>query len=250
MKFRFQALALHLLASAVALSVILGTLYLCWYHWPGWYLADASKVTLIVAGVDVVIGPLLTFVVAAPSKTRRELTRDIGVIVTLQFIALIYGSVSLWNGRPLYYAFSETVLQMVQAYDISPEEAELGRQQNPELAPHWYSRPRWIWAPLPQDPAESRKIVTSALSGGGDVIGMPRYFKRWEAGVPALKAQLKGLDQVGYFTPKQKAALKVQMQAEGFAPDQPIAIPLIGRGHPLLAVFDRDTRLAAILEVK
>jgi hypothetical protein len=249
-KFRLKALALHLLASAIALSLILGTLYIGWYHWPGWYLADASKVILVVAGVDVVIGPLLTFVVAAPSKTRRQLTRDIGVIIALQLVALIFGSVSLWNGRPLYYAYSETVLQMVQAYDISPEEAELGRQQNPELAPHWYSLPQWIWVPLPQDPAESQKIVTSALSGGSDVIAMPRYFKRWEAGTPALKAHLKMLDEVGYFTPKQKAALKVQMQAAGFAPDQPIAIPLIGRGHPLLAVFDRDTRLAAIFEVK
>jgi hypothetical protein len=250
MKFRFQALALHLLASAIALSLILGTLYVCWYRWPGWYLADASTVTLVLAGVDVVIGPLLTFVVAAPNKPRRQLTRDIGVIVALQLTALGYGGVSLWNGRPLYYAFSETVLQLVQAYDISPEEAELGRQQNPELAPHWYSLPRWIWAPLPEDPAEAQKIVSSAVSGGGDVIGMPRYFKRWEAGVPALKAQLKKLDEVGYFTPKQKAALKVQLQAAGFGPDQPLAIPFTGRGRPLLAVFDRDTRLAAIFEVK
>jgi hypothetical protein len=250
MKFRFQALALHLLASAIALSLILGTLYVCWYRWPGWYLADASTVTLVLAGVDVVIGPLLTFVVAAPNKPRRQLTRDIGVIVALQLTALGYGGVSLWNGRPLYYAFSETVLQLVQAYDISPEEAELGRQQNPELAPHWYGLPRWIWAPLPEDPAEAQKIVSSAVSGGGDVIGMPRYFKRWEAGVPALKAQLKKLDEVGYFTPKQKAALKVQLQAAGFGPDQPLAIPFTGRGRPLLAVFDRDTRLAAIFEVK
>ena len=102
-------------------------------------------------GVDVVIGPLLTFVIARSSKPRRELIRDIAMIVVVQLCALVYGTVSLWNGRPMYFAFSESVLQQVQAYDIDAKEAALGLQQNPNLAAHWYSLPRWIWAPLPKD---------------------------------------------------------------------------------------------------
>lgn len=250
MHFRLKALGAHLLASAVALLLILGTLYFCWYRWPGWYLADAGKVTGILAGVDVVIGPLLTFVIAAPAKQRAELARDIGVIVFVQLLALGYGAASLWNGRPLYYAFSETVLQVVQAYDISPEEAAWGREQNPSLAPRWYSLPRWVWAPLPKDPAERQKIINSAVSGSTDVIGMPRYFKSWETGLAELKAALKKIDDVGYFTPKQKLQLKAQMQAAGLAIDRPNTIPFTGRGLPLLAVFDDNTRLAGIFRVR
>jgi hypothetical protein len=249
MQFRLKALGLHLVSSAIALGLILGMLYFCWYRWPGWYLADAVKVIGIMAGVDVVIGPLLTFVIASPSKRRAELARDIGVIVVVQLIALGYGTTSLWNGRPLYYAFSETVLQVVQAYDISPEEATWGREQNPTLAAHWYSLPRWVWAPLPQDPAERQKIINSAVSGNTDIVGMPRYFKSWESGLPELKTKLKKIDDVGYFMPKQKAQLKAEVQAAGFSADQPNAIPFTGRGRPLLAVFD-GTSLAAIFEVK
>jgi hypothetical protein len=249
-QFRLKALGLHLVSSAIALGLILGTLYICWYRWPGWYLADAAKVIGVMAAVDVVVGPLLTFVIAAPSKRRAELARDIGVIVVIQLIALGYGTTSLWNGRPLYYAFSETVLQLVQAYDISPEEATWGRQQNPALAAHWYSLPRWIWAPLPEDSAERQKIVSAAVSGGTDIVGMPRYFKPWEAGLSQLKTRLKKLDEVGYFMPKQKLQLKAEMQAAGFSADRPNAIPFTGRGRPLLAVFDDNTQLARIFEVK
>lgn len=238
MHFRLKVFSLHLLSSAAVLTLILGSLYLGWYRWPGWYLTDVTTVVLVMVCVDVVLGPILTFIIANRSKQRRVLARDIGIIVAVQLCALTYGSVSLWNGRPLYYTFSENILQLVQAYDIDAREAKLGREKNPELAPHWYSLPRWIWAPLPQDTKEQEKIVQAAISGGDDVVSMPRYFKRWEEGLPSLRSQLKKVDNVAYFAKSEKNKLKEKMRAAGMADDQSDTMPLTGRGHPLLAVFD------------
>lgn len=241
MRFRLKAFGLHLLASSCALSLILGTLYFGWYRWPGWHLTEVAHVVLVMVGVDVVLGPLLTLIIARPAKPRRELKRDIGMIVAVQLGMLIYGSVSLWSGRPLYYAFSESVLQLVQAYDINADEWDLGRRTNPDLAPHWYSLPRWIWAPLPKDSAEREKIVGSAIAGGDDVIAMPRYFKRWDEGLPELRTKLKKVDAVGYFFGPDKKILKERMRAAGFDPDGATTMVLTGRGRPLLAVFDPTT---------
>ena len=251
MRFRLKAFGLHLLTSAVVLTLVLGILYLGWYRWPGWYLADVRHVVTVLAGVDLAVGPLLTFVIARSSKLRRDLTRDVAVIVALQLFALIYGTVSLWNGRPLYYAFSENVLQLVQAYDIDAHELALARRQNAELVPHWYSLPRWIWAPLPQEGHERDRIVTSAIVGGDDVISMPRYFKRWEQGLPALRMQLKKVDDLGYFSSADKNALKERMRAAGLATDQLNSMPLTGRGPPLLAVFDpASLKITAVFKIK
>jgi hypothetical protein len=252
MGFRVKAFALHLLASATVLTILLGSLYLGWYHWPGWRLADVTQVVTMLVGVDLVLGPLMTLIIANSKKSRRTLTRDIGIIVSVQLCAMVYGSTVLWNGRPLYYAFSETVLQLVQAYDISSEEAALGNRQNPALAPHWYSLPRWIWAPLPEDPEESAKIVTAVVTDGGDdVVSMPRYFKPWDQGLPALRAQLKKVDNLAYFSPGEKKKLKAKMQAAGLPSDQLNTMPLTGRGHPLLAVFDlTDLKITAQLSPK
>jgi hypothetical protein len=250
MRFRLKALGLHLLASCLVLTVVLGTLYLGWYRWPGWYLADAVQVTLVLAGVDLVVGPLLTFVIASPGKPRRVLARDVAVIAAVQLSALVYGSMSLWNGRPLYYAFSEDVLQLIQAYDIDPKELALARQQNAPLVPHWYSVPRWIWAPLPQDTKEHDRLIASAISGGGDVISMPAYYQPWAAGLPTLRTQLKTLDAVKYFSGKEKKVLKERVRAAGIATDQANAMALTGRGRPLLAVFDPATlQLEAIFKL-
>jgi hypothetical protein len=242
MKFRLKAFGLHLLGSAIVLTLVLGTLYCGWYRWPGWFLADALHVGLVLAGADLTIGPLLTFVIARQTKPRRELARDIAVIAFLQVCALVYGTASLWSGRPLYYAFSVNVLQLVQAYDIDAKELALAREQNAPLLPHWYSLPRWIWAPLPQDQKERDKIVEGVVVGGGqDVITMPRYYKSWEAGLPELRKQLRKVEDVPFFGPLDKEDLKAQMQAAGFATDQLNVMAVTGRDHPLLAVFDPQT---------
>jgi hypothetical protein len=241
MRFRLKAFSLHLLSSATVLTLILGSLYLGWYRWPGWHLTDVTRVVFVMVCVDVVLGPTLTLIIANKNKPRRELVRDIGIIVVVQLCALIYGSVSLWSGRPLYYAFSENILQLVQAYDIDAAEAEAGRRQNPGLAPHWYSLPHWIWAPLPQDADEGRKIVVSAVTGGDDVTSMPKYFRPWEDGLPSLRSQLKKVDDVPYFAKSEKKRLKERMKAAGLPDDQSNTMPLTGRGHPLLAVFDPAT---------
>ena len=129
-------------------------------------------------------------------------------------------------------------MQIVQASDLEAPEIVLARRQNPALAPHWYSLPRWIWAPLPKDPAERSRIMKSAVAGGDDVISMPRYFKPWEQGLPELREHLKRVDELGYFSAAQKKVLMERMRAAGLATDRANSMAFTGRGHPLLAVFD------------
>jgi hypothetical protein len=243
MRFRLRAFALHLLGSACALTLVLGGLYLGWYHWPGWYLTAVARVLLIVGSVDLVLGPLLTLIVANPGKPRRTLARDITMIAAVQLAALLYGGWTLWGGRPLYYTFSANRLETVQASDISDEEVALARTENPDFAPHWYSRPRWAWAPLPDDPDKAAAIVKSASFGGGaDVIDMPRYFRPWVAGLPQLHQQLTTLAEIKYFSKPEQALLRQRMQSLGLDAGQKNALVMWGgTSRRLVAVFDLDS---------
>jgi hypothetical protein len=242
MPFRLKAFGLHLLASATALTLVLGSLYLDWYRWPGWYLSSVLHVVGIVVMVDLVLGPTLTLIVANPGKPRRELVRDISMIVTVQLAALVYGTVTLWGGRPLYYTFSVNSLELVQASDIDAAERALARRQNPSLAPHWYSLPRWIWAPLPKDPQEALAIVQSTVLGGGkDVVSMPRYFRPWDHGLPELRKQLTRVDDMTYLNRAEKKSIKALMSREGLAPDERNTLIMWGNSRRLLAVFDPAT---------
>jgi len=198
----------------------------------------------VVVGVDVVLGPLLTFIIASPKKPGRVLARDIACIVVVQLVALSYGSFTLWKGRPVYYTFDGRVLSPTQGIDLQPDEIALAQKTNPELAPHWYSLPRWAWAPKPDDKTFNA-IRTSAVIGGYDVTAMPRFFKPWKDGFPELRKKLQKVDDLAFFSAKGHKALKERLKEQGFDPDAADGLAMTGQGTPLLAVFDLKT-----LEIK
>jgi hypothetical protein len=249
MRFRLKAFGLHLSASVSVLTLILGALYLGWYRWPGWYLTGVLHVVVILGIVDLALGPTLTLIVANPRKPRRTLARDIAAIVIVQLAALIYGAATLWLGRPLYYTFSVDRLQIVQASDFEAKEIALGRAQNPALTPHWYSRPRWIWAPLPEDPEEAAKIAEGTLFGGQDVVQMPRYFRSWQQGLPKLRERLARVDDMKELSRAERQTLRTRMSRLGLATDQRNSLLMWGDVRRVLVVFDPGTlRIRAILK--
>jgi hypothetical protein len=228
LRFRLKAFGFHLSASATLLTLVLGSLYLGWYRWPGWYLAGVSGVVIIMMTVDVALGPLLTLVIASSTKPRRELARDIAMIAAVQLTALVYGATTLWQGRPLYYVYAVNRLEMVQAGGIDSSERVQMRTQEPELAPHWYSLPRWVSAPF--DPK-------------------PQDFKAWDRGIPELRRHLSKVGDERMFNRTQRESLERTMERLGLAVNQPNTIPFHGSaGRLLLAVFDRKSmRLEASL---
>jgi hypothetical protein len=250
MKFRFKAFGLHVTASTCLFLLALGTLYFGWYRWPGWYLTGAMTIVLMMAGIDVVLGPLLTFIIANPDKPRRLLARDIAIIAAVQLAAMGYGLTTLWHGRPLYYTFSTRFLEMVQASDLSPEQVALGRKLNPDFAPYWYSLPRWVYAPFPNDPKVVEQIVGSSIGGGDDVIQMPRYFRPWKEGVTDLRKELRPVAKMTELSVHDKQVAGVRMRELGVTADEPVALPMMGRGKPLVGVVDPATgQVRALLRV-
>jgi hypothetical protein len=248
MRFRLKAFGLHLSASTAALALVLGGFWLGWYRWPGWYLAGVLHVAGILVMVDLVIGPTLTLIVASPGKRAAVLARDVAIIVAVQLAALVYGATTLWLGRPLYYTFSADRLELVQASDLKADDIVAGRRENPALAPFWYSRPRWIWAPLPADPAEARKIVTSAVLGGADIIQMPRAYRTWSAGLAELRKKLKSVDEIQFFNRSEKQALEGRLARLGLPVAEANAMVLWGGTRRVLVVFEPTTlRIQALL---
>jgi hypothetical protein len=251
MKYRLKMLGWHVFASTCLLLIIVGALYLGWYRWPGWYLADMLTVLPIAVGVDVVIGPLLTFVIASPTKPRRTLARDIAFIVFVQLVALGYGCTTLWKGRPLYYAYSAKQITVVQASQLTSAAITLAQQHNPELAPHWYSLPRWVYATFPDDGNARAETVRAILNGGSGVTSLPRYYQPWQNGLPELRKQLLKVDTWQFFSKRDKAVLKQRLVAQGFPADAAVTMPFTGHGAPLLAVFDpQSLQIKALLSTK
>src|SRR4051812_12853702 len=97
---RWKAAAIHSLIS-VAVGLIAGALLLgLWYPPPYFHAAGAQELILLLVGVDLVIGPLLTLIVFRWGKPG--LAFDLTVISLLQAAALVYGLAIVLQSRPVF----------------------------------------------------------------------------------------------------------------------------------------------------
>ena len=83
---RLRAAALHLGLSATAAAAVLLTVFLGWYPQPMIQLHGVDAILFIMLAVDVVLGPLFTFI--AFDRRKKHLALDLAAIVALQLAAL------------------------------------------------------------------------------------------------------------------------------------------------------------------
>lgn len=62
-------------------------------------------------------GPLLTFVLFSPKKSRKELRVDLTLVAAIQIAALGYGMWTVWQARPLYLVHEVDRFKAISAPD-------------------------------------------------------------------------------------------------------------------------------------
>ncbi|MET3178259.1 UNVERIFIED_ORG: hypothetical protein ABIC43_001413 [Variovorax guangxiensis] len=105
---------MSLCAAILVLMLILGL----WYPSPFDVLSGGRQLLMMIVAIDVVCGPLLTAVVFSPKKRKKELWRDLCVVVLLQILALSYGVITAFEARPVWVAFEGDRFRVVSVPDI------------------------------------------------------------------------------------------------------------------------------------
>ncbi|MFI3137362.1 MAG: hypothetical protein QX197_11365 [Methylococcaceae bacterium] len=116
---RIKAGLIHFCLSLSIFTVIFFILLTLWYPEPYFTASGGWQGLKIVAGIDVVLGPLLTLVIFNPSKSARELSIDLAIIACFQTAALIWGIFTVYQQRPVAVVFWEDSFMTVAAVDLN-----------------------------------------------------------------------------------------------------------------------------------
>jgi hypothetical protein len=160
LKTRILASATHLLASIVVVSLFLLLLYLVWYPGPLSELHGVMDAVKILIGVDIVLGPLMTLIIFNVSKPRKELVRDLSVIVLVQIAALAWGIHTTYKVRPVF-----VVLHLDTMYSVARNEIPSEAEEGAVAMPNPWQRPRQVYVP-DLEPKEAVQHVTDMLTKG------------------------------------------------------------------------------------
>ncbi|MEO1245824.1 MAG: hypothetical protein AAFX56_09115 [Pseudomonadota bacterium] len=213
-----RAALLHLLVSASAVGAVLAVVFFVWY--PGFLfpLAGAIDPVLIMIGVDVTLGPLLTFVVYKQGKPGLKF--DLGFIFTVQLIALVYGSWTLYQERPQFLVFAKDSFTAIAARQIDRSALRYDELREPPA-----NGARLVFARTPTDPEEYRAFVEGVLfEGERDLERRAEYFEPYANGAGEIRAQAI---RIGEFSPATAEERDAILQARARFEDEHPALGLI-----------------------
>ncbi len=232
-KSKIKASFFHFLISVLVTGCTLLLMLKVWYPAPFFDILGIAEILLMILAIDIVLGPLLTFIVFKPQK--RTLKFDLSIIVLIQLSALLYGLHTVYQAHPLYVVFAIDRFTPINTNEISPEKIKYDALKKSK-----FSGPTLAYLKKPTNPAEMSRITMEVLSGKPDIDARAEYYLPFEDHLEDVFS--KGLDTDALLRkPENQALLKDFTQKHGNTLDDYAFLPLVGKTKDVLWVFNKKT---------
>jgi len=237
LRSKLKAFGIHLGFSLVvaigAALVVLGV----WYPYPYREISGGRELFLLVVTVDVILGPLITFVVFNLTKPRREKLLDFCVIVVLQLTALAYGLWAVFQARPVHTVFEYDRFRVIHAAEVPGEElpkTPFGIEPLPITGPTLLAL-----RPLLR---EEQMDFTIAALGGQSLSARPVPWQSYAAAREAVLGAARPATELEQRFPANAVEIRRAIQAAAQLPSNLSYLPLVARGDVVwTALIDRQT---------
>ncbi len=216
LNFKLRAFLLHFSVSLVIVLVGSIVVYYVWYPAPLYKASGVNGIYLIVLGVGLVVGPILTFLVSKPNK--KSLKFDLIVIVLLQVAGFFYGLYQVYDGRPTWIAYSVDRFDLIRNNEIDTRKLA---KASPEYQKVSRSGPKYVAAIIPKDnPDLSNEILFDEIGSGIAPSQRPELYATLNQVEQAMSERAQPLSVLDNYNDKAKVRdiLSVYPQANSFLP--------------------------------
>lgn len=197
--------------------------FLIWYPSPYDRLAGGRDLLCYVVLIDVICGPLLTFLIFDRRKSRKALVTDIGVIVLLQLLALGYGLHSMAQARPVFLAYEGSRYRLVSAADVDREFLPLAQPQFQSLP---LAGPRWVGVRMSQATDRDFPASVQLSMAGLHPAFRPQRWVPYDSQADAVRAALLPLERLMSRHADDQALIDAALLKHGLKPEQVGYLPL------------------------
>lgn len=178
----FKAMTVHFGLSLLVAAIVAVLVFTLWFPYPYRELAGGRELFILVMAVDIVCGPILTFVLFSPTKPKKELITDISLIAVIQILALCYGIWTVWQVRPLFVVQEADRFNIISRTTIDSEDFD---KISDSLKPKFFSEPMKV--SLSELSRKETEEVNQAIAAGGkDRSTQPIFYIDYN-GVKAYK---------------------------------------------------------------
>ena len=112
-RFRVKAVLIHLLVSALFVAAVCAVALMQWFPYPLFLLDGTWRALLILATVDLLLGPFITLIISSDKKLVKELCFDFSVVLCIQLAALSFGLLQIYDQRVVALVHVENEFHIV-----------------------------------------------------------------------------------------------------------------------------------------
>lgn len=207
-----------------------------WYPPPYFHAGGADELILLLVGVDLCIGPLLTWIVFKPGK--RGLKFDLMMIGVVQGVALVYGLWVVLQSRPIFLVAAVDRFVLVAADEITDADLALGSE--PRFSSRSWTGPRLVAVEMPADPVERSDLAFSAL-GGRDAQNLPKYFRDYSQAGRSLLVNAKPLQVLIKDRPEYSKEIEKWLTESKRTESSTVWVPIEARKADQVMILDAAT---------
>lgn len=175
---KLNAFAVHFAVTFAIAMVTSSIVFLVWYPGDLGWLANGVDLYLLVLAVEVILGPIMSFVIYHPKKTKRHLVVDYLIVGLVQISALSYGLYSTAAARPVYEVFVKDRMELVRAIELDQVDLDEAHAPFDSLS---LLGPKTICVEFPTDIEEKNDLLFSGAMGK-DIQLYPKYYRECSEG--------------------------------------------------------------------
>jgi len=247
MMSRWKASFIHLSISVAIAVSVLALMLLLWYSPPFFSAVGGYHVLLILLGVDVTLGPIITLIIFSPKKSRNTLTFDFSVIALLQISALIYGMGIMFQVRPVFVVFSKDSFDLVTANMLSNEDIAKAKYPNYHSLP--VTGPLYVYTEMPANIKERNELVLSAFSGK-DLPLFPQYYKPYAEHMSAAAQAGKSIAELKKLNPDCTTEIDKAVAATGLDEAGLRFLPLRAKYEDIAVLVEKNGKVLTTLNMR
>jgi len=244
---RWKASFVHLSLSATFAISILALMLLLWFAPPFFSAVGGYHVLLILLGVDITIGPLITLIIFNPKKSRKALTFDYSVIALLQIAALIYGMSVMFQTRPVFVVFSRDSFDLITANMLSKEDVAKAGYADYRSLP--LTGPIYVYSKMPTDIKDRNEVVLSSMSGK-DLPQFPQYYRPYAENMSAAGQMAKPITELKVLNPGRIAEIANLARATGQREADLGFLPLRAKYEDIAVIVDKNGKVLTTLQMR
>ena len=226
---------IHFLLSLGTFSILTMIILYIWFPCPYFSAAGGWQGLKIVSAVDVVLGPLLTFILYSNNKPKKELITDLSIVILLQLSAMAWGVNTIYMQRPVAIVYWEKNFITVPASVLVQQNLDID-----DLSKFGKSLPVLIYAQKPTKLEDLQKMLDLMNENGVPPHHQFTLYRPLDEFFQNMKAEQLDIDKVISNNRHIKAQLVNKLAEKGMTIDNILYFPLRSKYKNIILMINHE----------